>query len=432
MIKQFSALLFNHQQKIQHRCLSSIKPSLTETKLQNSTYKRDEWTNVSPKILSHVGKNLHLQKNHPLNLVYQRIVEYFYKTFTNSRGNPVFSVYDNLQPVVSIDQNFNSLLIGEDHPSRSKTDCYYLNKNYLLRAHMTAHQAELINTGLNDFLIIGDVFRRDEIDSTHHPVFYQVDGVRLKTRYQLFTSDDSLTLFEVGSNGTDIPQYKKQNCHTLEAVKLMEYELKATLFELAKHLFGNDIKARWVSTYFPFTEPSWELEVFNEDKWLEVLGCGIMRQEILASSGVEDRIGWAFGLGLERLAMCLYKIPDIRLFWTSDSGFLNQFNVNSIYDKVTYKPISLYPQCSNDISFWLPDAQYSSNDFYDLVRNLGGDIIEQVTLVDEFKNSKSGKVSHCYRITYRHMERTLTQNEVNDIHKKIEKSASETLYVTIR
>lgn len=420
----------------QHRCFSSTRPEATssETTVQNTSYKRDDWTNITPRILSHVGKNLHLQKHHPLNLIHQRIVDYFYKVFTNTRGNPVFSAYSSLPAVVSVDQNFNSLLIPEDHPSRSKSDCYYLNKDYLLRAHTTAHQTELINTGLNNFLIVGDVYRRDEIDSTHYPVFHQVDGVRLKTRDQLFVSDESLTLFEVGNSTANIPDCTKQACHTLEAVKLMEHELKSTLLGLAKHLFGQDVKARWVSTYFPFTEPSWELEVFNDNRWLEVLGCGIMRQEILANAGVQDRIGWAFGLGLERLAMCLYKIPDIRLFWSNDSGFLNQFKVKSVNDKVVYKPVSVYPQCNNDISFWLPTeaGKYSSNDFYDLVRNLGGDIIEQVTLVDEFKHPKSGKVSHCYRITYRHMERTLTQSEVNEMHKQIEKSAADQLSVTIR
>lgn len=98
-----------------------------------------------------------------------------------------------------------------------------------------------------------------------------------------------------------------------------------------------DVKYRWVDQYFPFTHPSWELEVFYNDQWLEVLGCGIMRQEILKNSGVTDRMGWAFGLGLERLAMCLYNIPDIRLFSSTDSGFLNQFEFEDPNTPVTYK-----------------------------------------------------------------------------------------------
>lgn len=89
-----------------------------------------------------------------------------------------------------------------------------------------------------------------------------------------------------------------------------------------------DVQCRWVDQYFPFTHPSWELEILYNNDWLEILGCGIMRQEILQKSGAVDRIGWAFGLGLERLAMRLYNIPDIRLFWSNDAGFLNQFKVD--------------------------------------------------------------------------------------------------------
>lgn len=102
---------------------------------------------------------------------------------------------------------------------------------------------------------------------------------------------------------------------------------------------------------------------------------------------------------------------------------------------MSLKPVSVYPQCKNDISFWLPENHqysFSSNDFYDLVREIGGDLIEQVILLDQFENPKNKKTSHCYRIIYRSMERTLTQNEVNDIHKKIEQKVVENLGVKIR
>lgn len=415
------------------RCYSSVvKEDLKEVlTVKNDNYKVDGYTNVTQRILSHLDRNLHIKRYHPLSLVRERVVNYFYKRFVNSRGNPIFSVYENLSPVVNIEQNFDSLLIPVDHVSRLKSDCYYLNENYLLRAHTTAHQSELIRTGLNNFLIIGDVYRRDEIDRTHYPVFHQIDAVRLQTRDQLFPNDDSLQLFESGHDNVSIINQTKQNCHTLEAVKLMEHELKSTLVGLAKDLFG-DVEYKWVDTYFPFTEPSWELEIYYNNDWLEILGCGIMKQPIVNNAGARDRIGWAFGIGLERLAMCLYKIPDIRLFWSNDTGFLSQFITNNVNDNITYKAISAMPQCTNDISFWLPEHEYSSNDFYDLVRNVGGDIIEQVNLVDNFKHPKTGKTSHCYRITYRHMERTLTKDEVNVIHKKIENDAKELLGVTLR
>ncbi|XP_017781622.1 PREDICTED: probable phenylalanine--tRNA ligase, mitochondrial [Nicrophorus vespilloides] len=392
-------------------------------------YLKDEYTNVTPKILSYLNRNLHIQQNHPLCLVRDRIVNYFYKSYKNSRGNPIFSVYDNISPVVSVQQNFDSLLIEPSHPSRTKSDCYYINNNYLLRGHTTAHQSELIQAGLDSFLVIGDVYRRDEIDSTHFPVFHQIDAVRLHTRDQLFKNNDELQLFELGDN----VEGGKQTCHTLEAVKLLEHQLKQCLVGLAQSLFGKDVEYRWVETQFPFTCPSWELELKYKDDWLELLGCGIMKQPILTEAGVVDQIGWAFGLGLERVAMKLYQIPDIRLFWSQDSGFLNQFKTATADTNVVYKTVSQFPQCKNDISFWLAEnGDFNSNDFYDLVRTVGGDIVEQVNLVDSFVHPKSKQTSHCYRITYRHMEKTLTQEEVNLVHKKIEDEAAEKLGVKIR
>ena len=137
-----------------------------------------------------------------------------------------------------------------------------------------------------------------------------------------------------------------------------------------------------MDSYFPFTQPSWELEILYQGNWLEVLGSGIMRNEILEESGVTNTIGWAFGVGLERLTMVLYDVPDIRLFWSKDSGFLNQFKEHEFGKQIKYKAVSQYPQCANDLSFWLPEQisidQFSSNDFYDLVRDVAGDIVEQV------------------------------------------------------
>lgn len=161
-----------------------------------------------------------------------------------------------------------------------------------------------------------------------------------------------------------------------------------------------------------------------------------MRNEILSKAGVYNSIGFAFGLGLERLAMIMYEIPDIRLFWSQDSGFLSQFDEAQLNTNIKYKALSQYPQCTNDIAFWLPAELpldvFSSNDFYDLVRNIGGDIVEQVTLFDKFTHPKTGRSSLCYRIVYRHMERTLKKKEVNEIHEKIGKEVTEKFNVTIR
>ncbi|CAH0686671.1 unnamed protein product [Chilo suppressalis] len=428
---------------LSNRCKYSTAPkSICTLHINDKEYQSDNFTNATPKIISYLGRNLHLQKGHPLSNVRQRIVDYFYKSFTH-RGNPTFSVYDNLSPIVSVKQNFDDLLIPLDHPSRAKSDCYYLNKETLFRAHMTAHQSELLHAGLDNFLMIGDVYRRDEIDSTHFPVFHQVDAVRSQRKEELFVDHPDLQIFEPIFD----PQYPeaftnsttdahKQSCHTLEATKLMENQLKTHLLGLVQTLFGNDIRYRWVEAYFPFTHPSWELEIYYENQWMEVLGCGIVRNEILARAGPNNSIAYAFGLGLERLAMALYKIPDIRLMWSNDSGFLNQFNNKDVNAKITYKPVSIYPQCVNDISFWLPNNitvdTFINNDFYDLVRDIGGDIIEQVKLKDKFIHPKTKKHSLCYTIVYRHLERTLTKAEVNAIHKEIEKAITDSYDVVIR
>ncbi|KAL4708671.1 hypothetical protein ACJJTC_008197 [Scirpophaga incertulas] len=426
----------------QHCKYSTKTKAISSVHLANKEFPSDEYTNVTPKIISYLGKNLHLQKGNPLAIVRKRIVNYFYSSFTH-RGNPIFSIYDNLSPIVTTKQNFDDLLIPNDHPSRAKSDCYYVNKDILLRAHMTAHQSELLRSGLDNFLMIGDVYRRDEIDSTHFPVFHQVDAVRSQRKEELFKDHPDLEIFEPAFDISNphtfvntITDPSKQSCHTLEAAKLMETQLKSHLIGLVYALFGKDIKHRWVDAYFPFTHPSWELEIYYDGDWMEVLGCGIVRNEILANAGPNNSIAYAFGLGLERLAMALYKIPDIRLMWSKDSGFLSQFQDKNIDEKITYKPVSSYPQCTNDISFWLPTTltvdTFISNDFYDLVREIGGDIIEQVKLRDKFVHPKSKKHSLCYSIVYRHLERTLTQDEVNKVHKHIETAVTDMFNVTIR
>lgn len=401
------------------RCLANgvVVPQTSQLLINDRYYQTDDWTNVTPKILSYIGANKHIQRNHPLSIVRQRIVNYFHRIYKTSRGNPLFSVYDLLSPVVTVQQNFDHLLIPEDHVSRRKSDCYYVNRSQLLRAHTTAHQVDLISSGLDNFLVVGDVYRRDQIDRTHYPVFHQLDAVRLVTKNKLFERNPGLEILEKNwqqmlpssysertFDSTSLSKCQdqfKQPCHTLEAVKLLEHELKQTLIGLTKDLFGSMIQYRWVDTYFPFTQPSWELEIMHDGNWLEILGCGIMRHEILQHSGAGNSIGYALGLGLERLAMILFKIPDIRLFWSNDTGFLSQFSENDLQKLSTYKAISQYPQCSNDLSFWLPtgievdEGGFVANDFYDLVRSVAGDMVEQV-MVEwkelKVKSTKSEKV----------------------------------------
>jgi len=133
-------------------------------------------------------------------------------------------------------------------------------------------------------------------------------------------------------------------------------------------LFGEKVELRWRDDYFPFTEPSFELDVKYNKEWLELLGCGIVHQDVLRAGGRDPtrEVGWAFGLGLERLAMVLYSIPDIRLFWSEDVRFLSQFTGlqrRPVHERrIVFEPYSKYPFCYKDVSFWLPENKESNGE----------------------------------------------------------------------
>uniref|UniRef100_A0A3Q0SRC1 Phenylalanine--tRNA ligase, mitochondrial n=1 Tax=Amphilophus citrinellus TaxID=61819 RepID=A0A3Q0SRC1_AMPCI len=405
-----------------HTCVSSCRRLSTpksvigqdSVQVLDHSYPRDDFTNVTPKILEKVGRNLHNQSHHPLWLIKERIKAHFYSSYVGRWGTPLFSVHDNLSPVVTTEQNFDSLLIPPGHPSRKRGDNYYLNRTTMLRAHTSAHQRELVRSGLDAFLLAGDVYRRDEIDASHYPVFHQMEGVRLFSNHELFSrvqNGGELSLFE--RRGRRTPE--KQETHTLEAVKLVEFDLKRTLTQLVSHLFGADLEIRWVDCYFPFTHPSFEMEVRFQGDWMEVLGCGVMEQELFKT--------------FRSAALGLYGLCPLRLTFSEDL-------VETLFRQIVnyclfVQPLSKYPPLHNDISFWLPDSRegFTENDFYELVRSIGGDLVEKVSLLDDFTHPKSGRRSQCYRIIYRHMERTLTQQEVRLVHQQIEHAAESELGV---
>lgn len=140
-----------------------------------------------------------------------------------------------------------------------------------------------------------------------------------------------------------------------------------------------------------------------------MLGCGVLEQKIVRNAGIGEDVGWAFGLGLERLAMVLFDIPDIRLFWSQDPRFLSQFKDGQI---TKFKPYSKYPECYKDVSFWHGE-DFHENDLYEVVRDVAGDLVEQVSVVDQFRHPKTQRESKCFRIVYRHMDRSLTNEEVD-------------------
>ena len=144
------------------RCLAS-KCEDRSIKINDKIYEKDSMSNITPKILSHLNRNLHMQKQHPLSLIKENIVNYMYgryKPSKSNRGMPLFSVHEDVSPIVTMEQNFDSLLVPRDHVSRAKSDSYYVNKDYMLRAHTSAHQSDLIKMGLDNFLVVGDVYRQ--------------------------------------------------------------------------------------------------------------------------------------------------------------------------------------------------------------------------------------------------------------------------------
>lgn len=348
----------------------------------------DESYNIPKSIINKMGAGLHNKENHPLHILKKEIGILF---------GEEYKIVDDLSPIVSVTDNFDKLLIPKDHPSRSRSDTYYINSSTVLRTHTSAHQNNLLSQGLNKFLVIGDVYRRDEIDSHHYPVFHQCEGVCL---YDEDISDE-----------------------------IIINELKNTLERVVIKLFGNDIEIKWNDSYFPFTEPSYEMEVMYRGKWLELLGCGLIKRDILDQSGNRKRKGWAFGLGLERIAMVLFDIPDIRLMWSNDPRFVKQFT--SLDCK--FKQYSNQPPCYKDISMWVStEIPSSDNDLYEIIREECEDLVESVNLIDTFVNQKTGKTSKCYRILYRSMDRTLTNSEVNIIHTKLLSKINSKLDVVIR
>ena len=202
--------------------------------------------------------------------------------------------------------NFEALNIPKHHPSRDEQDTFYIDGpgEFVLRTATSPVQVRTMEKGKLPIRIIapGRVFRSDEVDATHSPVFHQVEGLVI---------DENITFGD----------------------------LKGTLSVLAHELFGPDTRVRFRPHYFPFTEPSAEMDVScfacggkgcrvcKESGWIEVLGCGMVHPRVLEMSGIdpEKYSGFAFGMGLERTAMQKYNITDMRLLFENDIRFLKQF-----------------------------------------------------------------------------------------------------------
>lgn len=208
-------------------------------------------------------------------------------------------------PEVELDYfNFEALNTPENHPAKDEQDTFYINDKILLRTQTSPVQVRVIQTQKPPIRVItpGRVYRADAVDATHTPIFHQMEGLVV---------DKGITMGD----------------------------LKGTLAIFAKQIYGNDIKVRFRPHHFPFTEPSAEMDVScfacggegcrvcKESGWIELMGCGMVHPNVLELQNIDHTIysGFAFGMGLERVAMQKYGISDMRLLYENDVKFLKQF-----------------------------------------------------------------------------------------------------------
>jgi phenylalanyl-tRNA synthetase alpha chain len=194
--------------------------------------------------------------------------------------------------------NFGALNFPADHPAMDMHDTLYLGEGRLLRTHTSPVQVRTLQTYAPPIRILapGNVYRRDFFDATHAPVFSQLEGLAI---------DEGISFAD----------------------------LKAMLSLFARKFYGTDTKTRFGPSYFPFTEPSAQMEVEIDlgdgrgIRWMEIMGCGLVHPAVLESAGLDSErySGWAFGMGPGRIAMSRYGINDIRLLYDSDVRFLEQF-----------------------------------------------------------------------------------------------------------
>ncbi|MBR2489116.1 MAG: phenylalanine--tRNA ligase subunit alpha [Clostridia bacterium] len=269
--------------------LISEKKSVLAAKAQEEQLKAETIDITMP------AKELKPGKLHPLNTVLDDMINIF-----QSMG---FDVVDG--PEVETDYyNFECLNVPADHPARDMQDTFYLAENLLLRTQTSAAQIRTMETRKPPIRVIcpGRVFRADEVDATHSPVFHQIEGLVV---------DKGITMCD----------------------------LKGVLEEFAHEIYGSDTKVKFRPSFFPFTEPSVEVDVTCSEcggkgcrvckgsGWIEILGAGMVHPNVLKSCGIdpEEYSGFAFGIGLDRLTTTRYKISDIRLLFENDKRFLDQF-----------------------------------------------------------------------------------------------------------
>ncbi len=228
------------------------------------------------------GKNISIGSRHPVSIVINEITEILsHYGFTQETGLEIEDEF----------HNFEALNIPSTHPARDMHDTFYVDNNKLLRTHTSSVQIRSMKNSKPPIKIMtpGKVYRCDS-DPTHSPMFHQIEGLHIDSNINF--------------------------CH-----------LKGVLKDFIDEFFGRKTEIRFRPSYFPFTEPSAELDIKFNGRWLEVLGCGMVHPNVLRNVGINSKnySGYAFGLGIERFAMLKFGIKDLRMFYENDLSFLAQF-----------------------------------------------------------------------------------------------------------
>lgn len=300
-----------------NRPLSTVSPAKTHLEILGQRLPADDYTNITPAIIAKTALQLHVKHHHPLSTLRQ-LIESAY---------PSFSHLSSISPLVTSFQNFDELSFPLDHPGRSITDSYYANRNMMLRTHTSAHEVEMFRKGETKWLLTADVYRRDEIDASHYPVFHQVEGARIfdaNASGMKEVEEDNRRLSGILAKSNilieDVPHVSPanpvQHNHDPLFSVLLAQNLKLSLNNLLLKVFGgasestkeSPLRVRWIEAYFPFTSPSFEVEVFFQGKWLEILGCGVIRQATLdtASTSLPAHSSMA-------IASCSFQMFTIKL-----------------------------------------------------------------------------------------------------------------------
>ncbi|MEG0238364.1 MAG: phenylalanine--tRNA ligase subunit alpha [Clostridium sp.] len=281
------------------KMVNEVKSSVEENieKASKAIKNKEKLEKLSSEVIdiSLPGKRSRVGKKHPLYLTLENMKNIFVSMgFTIEEG-----------PEIELDKyNFEALNIPKDHPARSEQDTFYINDSLVLRTQTSPVQVRTMENQKPPIKMIspGKVYRSDDVDATHSPIFYQMEGLVI---------DKGVTFAD----------------------------LKGTLELFAKKMFGSSVKTKFRPHHFPFTEPSAEMDatcfvcggkgckVCKGSGWIEILGCGMVHPQVLRNCGIdpEEYSGFAFGFGVDRMVMLKYGIDDIRLLYESDMRFLDQF-----------------------------------------------------------------------------------------------------------